>query len=236
VSNNQSILWDDSTLANDKELVKYLVENIVSGKRVPGHYDQCVEKIMSTIQTDRWKVAFPQRTHIFSIYYGISIKSVVEIKLSLHAQALELLYFNIASAKAQSGLGAQLGFNQKLRIVFREVYEWEMPPDTAHAIRILRNDVMHTGTIAGVKGAYVNDKDPAKLDKFFEIYEFNKNQQCTNIQNRIHLAHLFNLLMEDMLIRTLGLEQNDLSMNLAPIWNSEIFGYDHVNRPDWLRG
>lgn len=232
--NNRSILWNDTTLDKDRALVKYLVENIVAGKNVADHYEMCTEKIMSKIQTEEWQAAFPQRTHVFSIYYGISIKSVTEIKLSLHAQALELLYFNIASTNENLKLNTRGGFDQKLRIVFREVYKWSMPQDTANAIRILRNDVIHTGTIAGVSGAYSNESDPQKLECFFEDYEFNKNQQHTKVQNRMHLAHLFDLLIEDMLIRTLGLDQNDLSFNLAPIWNSIIFGYDHDNRPDWL--
>lgn len=231
---NHSILWNDATLDQDRALIKYLVENIVAGKRVAGHHDKCVEKIMSMVRTKEWQAAFPQRTHVFSIYFGISIKSVTEIKLSLHAQSLELLYFNIASTNERLRLNTSLGFDQKLRLVFEEVYKWKMPHDTANAIRILRNDVMHTGTIAGVPGAYRNKDDPVRLERFFEDYEFNKNQQKTNVQNRIHLAHVFNLLLEDMLIRTLGLDQDDLSFNLSPVWLSNIFGYDHENRPDWL--
>ncbi len=234
MSNNHSILWSDSTLAQDKALVRYLVENIVGGKNVTGHFDSCIEKIMSKIQTSEWQSAFPQRTHVFSIYYGISTKSVVEIKLSLHAQALELLYFNIASTSSSISLDTEAGFHKKLRVVFEEIYKWKMPSDTAHAIRILRNDVMHTGTITGVLGAYKNQNDPVRLRQFFEDYEFNKNQQNTDVQNRIHLAHVFELLIQDMLIRTLGLDQGDLSFNLSPVWHSNIFGYDHDNRPDWL--
>lgn len=235
MSSNHSILWNDTTLGQDKALVEYLVENIVAGKRVPGHYGKCTEKIMNKVQTEEWQAAFPHRTHIFSIYYGILLKSVAEIKLSLHAQALELLYFNIASTTDNLNLNTGAGFDQKLRAVFREVYKWNMPQDTADAIRILRNDVMHTGTITGVLGAYRNQDDPAKLDRFFEDYEFNKNQQNTNVHSRMHLAHLFNLLLQDMLVRTLGLDQSDLSFNILPIWHSNIFGYDHDNRPSWLR-
>jgi hypothetical protein len=235
MQSNHSILWNDSTLEKDKALVRYLVENIVVGKRVAGHYDKCIEKIMSKIQTKEWQVVFPQRTHVFSVYYGVSIKGVIEIKLSLYAQALELLYFNIASTSKNLKLDTGASFSKKLSVVFREVYKWNMPQDTANAIRILRNDVMHTGTIAGVLGAYRNQRDPAKLTKFFEKYDFDQNQLHTDVQNRMHIAHMFNLLVEDMLIRTLGLDQNDLNFNGAPIWNSDIFGYDHDNRPDWLR-
>ncbi len=232
---NHSVLWNDTTLGQDKALVRYLVENIVAGKKVTGHYDRCVEKIMNNIQTEEWQVAFPQRTYIFSIYYGISVKSVAEIKFSLHAQALELLYFNITSTKDGTNLNTGAGFDQKLRVVFREIYQWRVPQDTADAIRILRNDVMHTGTIAGVAGAYRNQDDPVKLERFFENHKFDENQLHTNIQNRMHLAHGFNYLLQDMLIRTLGLNQNDLTFNLNPPWRWGIFGYDHENRPDWLR-
>lgn len=235
MNSNHSILWNDSTLDNDKALVRYLVENIVAGKKVAGHYDRCVEKIMRKIQTEEWQTTFPQRTHIFSIYYGISIKSVAEINLSLHAQALELLYFNIASTSKKLKLHITAGFDQKLRVVFREVYKWNMPQNTADAIRILRNDVMHTGTIAGVSGAYRNQDDPTKLTQFFEKYGFNRNQQPTDIQNRMHLGHTFSYLMEDALIRTLGLDQGDLAFNGNPAWHAEMFGYDHDHRPDWLR-
>ena len=235
MSNNHSILWNDATLERDKSLVQYLVENIVAGEKVEGHYDKCVSKITETIQTEEWQRAFPQRTYIFSVHYGISIKSIVEIKFSLHAQALELLYLNIASTSDDLTCNTGLSFDQKLRIVFREIYKWNMPQPTADAIRILRNDVMHTGTIAGVAGAYRNSNDPTKLDIFFEDYEFNENQQNTNMQNRMHLANGFGHLMQDMLIRTLGLDQNDLAFNGSPPWRWEIFGYDHENRPSWLR-
>lgn len=235
MQNNHSILWNDSTLRQDEALVRYLVENIVVGKRVAGPYDRCVEKIMNKIQTKEWQIAFPQRTHVFSVYYGISIKSIAEIRLSLHAQALELLYFNIASTSKNLKLDTSTSFSKKLSVVFREVYKWNMPQDTANAIRIIRNDVMHTGTIAGILGAYRNQSDPLKLTRFFKKYDFDQNQLHTDVQNRMHVAHLFNLLVEDMLIRTLGLDQNDLSFNGAPIWNSDIFGYDHDNRPGWLR-
>jgi len=235
MSNNHSILWNDTTLDQDEALVRYLVENIVAGERVASHYDRCVEKIMGKIQTEEWQVSFPQRTHIFSVYYGISIKSVAEIKFSLHAQALELLYFNIASATDGISLNTGASFDQKLHVVFREIYQWRIPQDTADAIRILRNDVMHTGTLAGVSGAYRNQDDPAKLERFFENHKFDEGQLHTNVQNRIHLAHGFNYLLQDMLVRTLGLDQNDLTFNLSPPWRWDIFGYDHDHRPDWLR-
>lgn len=235
MSGNHSILWNDTTLEQDEALVRYLVENIVAGKNVTGHYDKCVEKIMRKIQTEEWQASFPQRTHIFSIYYGISIKGVAEIKLSLHAQALELLYFNFASTSKNLTLNTAAGFDNKLRVVFREVYKWDMPHDTANAIRILRNDVMHTGTIAGVSGAYRNQDDPTKLTQFFEKHGFNKNQLHDDVQNRIHLGHAFSYLMEDALIRTLGLDQEDLAFNGNPAWLAEMFGYDHDHRPDWLR-
>ncbi len=79
---NHSILWNDSTLNKDRALVRYLVENIVAGKKVDGHYEMCAEKIMDKILTKEWQIAFPHRTHVFSIHYAISVKSVAEIKLS----------------------------------------------------------------------------------------------------------------------------------------------------------
>lgn len=235
MSNSNSILWSDSTLAQDKALVRRLVENIVAGKNVAGHYDKCVAKIMTKINTAEWQADFPQRTHVFSVFYGISIKSVVEIKFSLHAQALELFYFNITSTNDHLIYDPKAGFHKKLQIVFEHVYKWKLPNDTSHAIRILRNDVMHTGTIAGVEGAYRFKSDPKRIKDVFSKYEFDKNQLHSDVQNRIHLSHLFNLLVEDMLIRSLGLNQDDLTYNGAPIWNSTIFGYDHDNRPQWLR-
>lgn len=234
-NSNRSILWSDATLNHDRSLVKYLVENIVAGKDFAGHYEKCIEKIMAEIQTARWQTAFPQRTYIFSVYYGLSVGSVFEVTFSLHAQALELLYFNIASTSESLTLNTGASFSQKLRDVFKEVYKWSMPQPTADAIRILRNDVMHTGTIAGVTEAYRNPDDPAQLERFFADNGFDNNQLHTNVQNRMHLAHSFNYLMQDMMIRSLGLEQDDLAFNGTPAWRPGFFGYDHENRPDWLR-
>lgn len=233
--NTSSILWEDSTPSQDEALVKYLIENIVAGTKNGDHFDHCVDKVLQTIRSQQWQATYPQRTHVFSVFYGISIKSVVEIKLSLHAQALELFYFNIASASKHMKFDPEAGFHIKLKAVFQHVYKWKMPLDTAHAIRILRNDVMHTGTIKGVTGAYRNTNDPAKLERFFKKYDYNKNQQRTDIQNRIALAHAFEILVQDALIRTMGLEQDDLAFNLTPAWLNPIFGYNHDKRPDWLR-
>jgi hypothetical protein len=233
-NSNHSILWSDATLERDKALVRYLVEHIVADG-LTGHHERCVDKIMSEVQTEQWQAAFPQRTYIFSVYYALSIGSVAEITLSLHAQALELLYFNIASTKASLTLNTSASFDHKLRVVFKETYKWSMPQTTADAIRILRNDVMHTGTIAGVLEAYRNPDNPAELERFFANNSFDSNQLHTNVQNRMHLAHMFNRLVQDMAIRTLGLNQDDMAFDGAPAWRPDIFGYDHENRPEWLR-
>jgi len=233
-NSNHSILWSDATLDSDKVLVRYLVEHIVADG-LTGHYDRCVEKIMSEVQTEHWQAAFPQRVYIFSIYYALSIGSVAEVTLSLHAQALELLYFNIASTHVGLTLNTSASFDQKLRSVFKEIYKWSMPQRTADAIRILRNDVMHTGMITGVTEAYRNPDDPARLERFFVERGFDRGQLHTNVQNRMHLAHMFNRLVQDMVVRTLGLSQDDMAFDGAPAWRPDVFGYDHENRPDWLR-
>lgn len=228
----RSILWLDSTLENDKILVEYLVDKIVAGKDFGNHHSQCVSKIMRNIQTEAWQAKYSNpATFVFSIYHALRLKTDVEIGFLLFAQAMELLYFH----ESQQAFNPDAPFYEKLMFVFHKTYEWEMPEDVARGIGILRNDVAHTGTIAGVTGAYRNENHPNFLITLFEEYEFDKNQLHTNVQNRIFLMSRFEYLMQDVLMRVMGLDQNDLAFNGAPPWNSALFGYDHENRPDWLR-
>lgn len=215
--------------------MKFLVEKIVAGKTYSGHHQKCVKKILKNIRKKEWQQRYPNRIFVFSVFYALEIRCVIEIKFSLYTQALELLYFHLSNSNPSYQYNANESFGNKFSYVFEEIYKWNVPEQTANVIRILRNDVTHTGTIAGVTGANCNPKNSTTLKNYFQNFGSDEGQLHTDVQNRIHLAHSFMYLMDDILIRVLGLTQDDLSFNGNPPWHNPLFGYDHNNRPQWLR-
>lgn len=203
--NRKSILWEGSTTRGDFDLLHAIAKKIVVGD--DAHRDKCVNKMLDHISESAWQEKYTHRNFVFSIYYAQGI-NLIEISSGLSAQAVDALYFLMTRDVITSSLA------DKLRYVFKEVYGHKMPYQTAQAIRVLRNNIMHTGAIFGIEDAS-KAEDKQILDEFCDANR-PTNQIMSNQQILIGLAGGFSYLMQDLVVRVLGLEWEDLSFNLAP--------------------
>jgi hypothetical protein len=193
VTSNKSILWNDSVLQNDRVVVAALVDKIVSGG--DAHKLACVDKIILNIQTQNWQKKFRHRIFVFSAYYALE-GQVVEIKFALYCQVVDAFYYTFTG---DPEVGRR-SFDYKIRAVFREVYGHEMKSAAANLIRIVRNNVMHTGSIVGMLG-----RNKPKDDAAVEAYRV-KHGHHDEAVALIHIASDSNYLVSEIIVRVLGLE------------------------------
>lgn len=216
-----SVLFNDGSSTSDEKLVRDIIERFVVGNEVK--LNECVIKVLSTIRSKQWRLNYPNIAFVHSINNADKLKSQVEIGFSLYAQALELIYLCISDST--DSYNDRLSFDRKLRVVFMYVYGWKMPSETADIVRIIRNKVMHTGSIMDISTTKQDEK--AKIKKFFAKYHASSSVKMTEVQSRTHLVARFDFLMNDILLRIWGLHQDDLSSNGMPAWMNTYFGYVH---------
>jgi hypothetical protein len=207
-----SIIWEGGTTFHDKSTIRSLVQEIVVDGF--GRRDECVEKIMEKIKSPDWQNTYTHRTFVFSALY-ISRVELVELKLSLATQAIDALYFLLSRDRDTHNLA------KKIRFVFEYVYGYPMPYATSNAIRILRNNVMHTGAIFGINDAM--DEDEKKVLATYCKKNQSKSQIMTDKQILVNLTGSFDYLMQDIVVRILGLNWEDLSFNGRPPSKLSIF-------------
>lgn len=212
MNSSGSVLWRDSTTHNDRAIVGSIVNEVVAGGA--DHKEQCVDKIMTKIQEKDWQKKYHHRGFVFSVFYALSIKNPIEISFGLSAQAMDALYYLLSSANKT--FDAKASFSKKVMNVFEEIYGDKMPADTANLLRIMRNDVMHTGAIMGITGSRQNPKDTQTILSYFSKYHVNAQQKTTPVQDVVGMAVTFTFLVRDMVVRTLGVEWDDLNRNLRP--------------------
>ncbi|MDD4333091.1 MAG: hypothetical protein PHT51_03185 [Patescibacteria group bacterium] len=205
MKSKKSILWSDATLYEDFKLIKFLVDNIVAGDRE--YKNICVEKIFLNIQKKSWQKNYPVRSFIFLIYYSFIVE-IADIKTMLSCQSLEIIYY------LKFGEQTKDNFKTKVERLYNCYYSFTFKSDTANIIRIIRNNVAHTGTIDGIWGKY-KLHDQVSINNFLSIHNELKNIRL--------IAFSFNLLIQDMVIRILGLNLKDLSINGLQPFNNKYF-------------
>ena len=204
---DNSILWKNETEKMDNGLVSFLVNKTVTG--FDFHKKSCVDKIVKTIKTTRWQDKFTNRGFVFALLYSFDAK-IIEIKFSLMCQALDSLYFQISKNNKTDNFG------DKIKYVFKYVYGRKMRKKTSNALRIIRDDVMHTGEIMGIAASRKSLKDSNTLKSYFEEINRPKQQKTSDVQDIISLASSFNYLMEEIVLRILGLGDDSFEFNLNP--------------------
>lgn len=217
----KSVLFNDGSAKSDEKLVRDIIERFVVGDETK--INECVTKVLSTIRSKQWKLNYPNIAFVHSINNADRLKQQVEMGFSLYSQALELIYLCISDST--DSYNERLRFDRKFRVVFMYIYGRKMPPETADVIRIMRNKVMHTGSIMDISTTKQDEK--AKIEKFFAKYHTKSSTKLTDIQSRTHLVASFDYLMNDILMRIWGLDQDDLSGNGIPAWMDPYFGYIH---------
>lgn len=210
VKNNHSILWTDSTIENDRAVVVMLVNKWVFGN--DNHKNACVDKIIKTIQDSEWQNRFHHRIFVFTALFANDGK-VIEVKFSLYCQTIDALYYLYSNDK----LVDSRSFDYKVQYVIEAIYGNRIKPDTANVLRIIRNNVIHTGSIDGIDGR-TKQRDEQAITKYRYLYGHTDNKSAT-----INLATSFSYLAAEMVVRVLGLDWGDLRFNINPPSRLDIF-------------
>lgn len=201
----KSILWSDATLYEDFVVISRLVDAIVVGDEK--HKSRCVEKIILNIQTTAWQNKYPVRSFIFLIYYSF-FAEVGDIKAMATCQTLEIIFY------LKLGTQGKDNFKEKVKELYREFYSFDFQEDTANIIRIIRNNLAHAGTIDGIWEKY-KPHDQAAVTDYLTAHS-----ELSGIRL---IAYSFNLLVNDIVIRILGLDFSDLDQNGLQPFNNKYF-------------
>lgn len=200
--NDKSILYNDATLKEDLQIIKQLVDYSVVGDL--NHKSKCVQKIFSIIQTKEWQEKYPTRIFVFLAQYSTEIK-ILDVKTMMICGVLEILYYLYFGNDEKY-------FKNKIIKLYNKFYALNFNSETAEILRIIRNNIAHLGSIDGIEEKYTNEEKTT-------IYSYKKK-----FKTNLHIvSHSFNLLVRDMVIRALGLEFEDLSLNGLQAYNFDIF-------------
>ncbi|MEX2515177.1 MAG: hypothetical protein WD335_03540 [Candidatus Paceibacterota bacterium] len=201
MKNIPSILHTDNTLAEDHKLIFYILEKTYGKK--PAF--ELTEKIISNIQSKNWQQKFPS-THFVFIVDEQCRQNIGDIKFLWMCQVLDIIYFYEIfkpSGKPTEELHnpGKHGFDKKMKKLFQYYYEKSI--ENSEIIKIARNNVVHTGNIDGISGA-------VKKNDLSKIADFKAKHKVDSLRS---IAMSANLLFFDMFVRSMGLNNEDLSFN-----------------------
>lgn len=206
-----SILYSDATLKHDRALINSIVSRWGSNKNTQA---KLADKIFTAIQTKQWQRKYPSPHFVFlmDLYMG---ETITDIRFVGMCQLAEILYFYRVhrSKKGSAARNLTRRFDNKISALFNDVYGKNFNKNTANVLRILRNNVAHTGILKELKGV-MRLADQNALNGYKRKH--GKNSLRT-------LAFSFSYLMEETFLLSMGLTIEDLSTNLNPPWNFEIF-------------
>lgn len=202
-----SILRQDSSLDKDHELIEFLLEKTLAWDKE--HKKLCLEKIMNNIITLKRQKKYYVRSYIFCMYYGLNIK-IIDIATMLFAQAMEVLYILECWPKTKR-------FDTKFEFLFKKYYWTVSNHDTANILRIIRNNIAHATLVQWLDD---KNKEPDKksIQNFREKYWFSDDHKALYA-----LSFSFDLLMREIILRSLGLDKEDFLYNLSPPSKNTFF-------------
>lgn len=207
-----SVLYRDAWLESDEILVTFLVEKLVCWSIE--HKRNCVVKILTRIQQWDWQTIYPNRVFVFSIYHSLNIQ-IWDIKTMLSCQFLDLINHFLS---IHSGSQESCDFKLKFKKVFSFYHsEVEISEEAIELMRIIRNNIAHTWLIEWIESK-LKDSEKNSIKKFAEQFNF------PSYYHALHsFAAEFDYLMEDILLRILGLWWDELWFNLRPPSRSDYF-------------
>lgn len=167
------------------------------------------------ISKRKWQSIFKTRHFVFSIFYGLNI-SIVDIRASLHLQAIDAMYAYLADEDDRY----EENFEKKIKYLFERVYGHKMQSKSAIIARITRNNIMHTGGIGG-NGLY--PKQDKAVEDCLESLMSDVGQFGTRSRQYLHFVSKLNYLIADMAMRVMGLKWEYQMRNLTPPSRSPIF-------------
>jgi hypothetical protein len=211
MKNSPSILHTDNSLAEDYNLIFYILEKNY-GKKLAS---RLTDKIIYNIQSKNWLHKFPSTYFVFIVEEQCR-QNIGDIKFLWMCQVLDIIYFYEVfkpSGKSVEELHnpRKHGFNKKVEKLFQYYYEKSI--ENSEIINIVRNNVVHTGNIDGMIGAF-KQKDILKIEDFKVRH---------GIDSLRPMAMSSNLLFFDMFVRSLGLNNEDLSFNGLQPQNLNFF-------------
>jgi hypothetical protein len=208
-----SILYADATLAEDELIIRSIVSKFSSNDN---NRARLVQKIFAMIQTPKWQAQYSSPHFVFLMEYSMH-QSIGDIRFVITCQVIEILYFYVVYQYKPNGSAEQLnqtGFNIKIRELFEHVYHpRNFNVHTAQAIRVLRNNVAHTGILKEVPGVITQASQ-----KYIDNYKLVHGKDSLR-----PLAFSVSYLIEELFLRCMGLDDDDLSFNGNPPWAFDIF-------------
>lgn len=204
LKNKPSFLWKDSDYLNDYNLIYFLVDKIVVGDKK--HKEFCTEKILAKLQEKIWQEKYSSYNFIFLMQEYFINSKILDINFIMACQVLENMYFYTFDDDPN--------FGTKVKNFYNLFFKGQFRKDSKNIIRILRNNVAHSGLIEGVP-----NKLPRELDDINEIKKFLSLEKA----GLRALAFETSYLIENIFIRIIGLEDEDLSRNGRPPEYSILF-------------
>lgn len=211
MENNQSILHENQNIEEDRKLIFYILSSTF-GQKDKRQTEELTNKIIKTIQAKAWQQKFSSRHFVF-IIDEYCRQNIGDIKFLWMCQVIDILYFYEIFQDNGEKLENlhQRSFDIKLKELFEYYYKKEM--GNSNMVRLIRNNVVHTGAIDGIDRA-IKQKDVS------DIKNFKKKFRQDSLRA---LAMSANLLFFDMFIRSMGLDDNDLAFNGLPPQNLDFF-------------
>ncbi len=210
---SKSIIWDDADDIRDKQVLMSIMEKYgVSGD---DYKRECVEVMYEFMSKSKWQDTFKTRHFIFSIFYGLNI-NIVDIRASLYLQAVDAMYAYLANKEDRY----EENFEKKIKYLFERIYGHKMQNKAAIVARITRNNIMHTGSIAG-NGLY--PQQDKSIEDCLQSLMGDIEQYGTRTLQHHHFVSKLNYLIADMVMRVMGLKWEYQMRNLAPPSRNPMF-------------
>ncbi len=204
IVNRASFLYKDGLFINDYNLIYFLVDKIVVGDRK--HKEFCTEKILSKLQEKAWRKKYSSYNFIFLMQEYFINSKILDINFIMACQVLENMYFYTFDDDPN--------FGTKVKNFYNLLFKYKFRKDSKNIIRILRNNVAHSGLIEGVP-----NKLPRELKDIKKVKEFLDKEKG----GLRALAFETTYLIENIFIRIIGLKDEDLGRNGRPPEHSIFF-------------
>lgn len=214
MENNQSILHANQNIEEDRKLIFYILSSTF-GLKDKGQTEELTNKIIKTIRAKEWQQKFSSRHFVF-IVDEYCRQNIGDIKFLWMCQVIDILYF-YEIFKQGTEIAEELhnpkkhGFSTKIEKLSQHYHGKKIY--NAKMVKLIRNNVVHTGDIDGIDGA-IKQNDITDIDNFKKKFRQDSLRP---------LAVSANLLFFDMFVRSMGLNDNDLAFNGLPPQNLNFF-------------
>ncbi len=190
-----SVLWNDGTALHDLS-VMIPMANHGFPSPVEGAKEASVERMLKNIHRKEWQDKHPLRSFALCYHYALQVRPS-DIKSVIYAQAVEILcYIYYPNFETQD-------FAEKIKRVFKYIYNEEMSHRAAQMLRIMRNNTAHLADVTNT----------GRLHEIAmqEVNQFSSDHYKGDVSRMFFsFSAAFNDLVEDMILRILDGEIEDV--------------------------